>query len=213
MKAFFILLVLFIVLSCKTNHYLSEPINGCPNLGLQANLNSNGILVASNYNLTVDTAHFEGCLEGLTLNVQAKSKIRFVDEIYFEKRPNTAILKELRENYMVDGLLLLTNLRIQKKGYDVESKKIYYIQEFMEWPGYYGTIPWTNLYVKIISQWEYHDFTTGRSYQFSTANDKLFEFGEYVPDLDAYLETNNVFAPLLYLNGELTANNLTGVNH
>jgi len=174
MKVFLILLALFMVFSCKTNHYLSEPINGCPNLGLQANLNLKGILVASNYNLTADTAYFEDCLEGLSLNVQAKSKLKLMDEIYFEKCPNTAILTELKEKYKVDGLLVLTKLRVQKKGYDVESKKLYYIQRFWEEPGYYGTIAWTNLYIKIISQWEYHDFITGQSYQFSTANDKLF---------------------------------------
>ncbi len=220
MRAFLYLFVLFTVFSCKTNHYLSEPIHACPNIGLQTNSNSKGILVASNYNLTSDTAYFDDCLKGLILNVEAKSEIEIVDEIYFVKSPSTAILKELEAKYNVDGLLLLIKLRVQKRCYDVESKKLYQIPIFhprdkREYPQYYyGTKPWTNLYVKIYSRWEYHDFATGKSYEFSVENDNLFEFEQYVADIDLFLdEKYKILDPLFYRNGEIAAYNLVGYKY
>ena len=115
MKTFLIMLLLVNGTSCKTNHYLSAPIKSIPNIGLQNNLKSNNILIASDSNLKVDTASFENCLKGLRLNVEAKSEIKIIDEIFFIKPLNTNIMNELKAKYNVDGLLLLTNLNVQKK--------------------------------------------------------------------------------------------------
>lgn len=185
MRTFLIILLSVIGFSCKTYHYLSVPIKSIPNIGLQTNLKSNGILIASDCNLKTDTAYFETCLKGLRLNVEAKSEIKIIDELFFLKCPNTVILRELKAKYTVDGLLLLTKLNIQKKFFDVPSGKFAYTDNFMPEPWLQITwisIPWTNVYVKITSQWEYHDFTTGKSYMFRVKNDKVLELGQYVTD-------------------------------
>lgn len=217
MKAFVLLLVSIIAFSCQTNHYLSEPIKGYPNIGLQSNLNSKGILVATNYNLSIDTSSFENCLEGLKLNVELQSKLKVIDEILFNKCPDTAILMELKAKYNVDGLLLLTKLRMQKKWYEVPSRRLYFFPAFhdiVDHPSYYSTKPWTNLYVKIISQWEYHDFTTGKSFEYRVENDKVYEFDHHVADIDLFLEENyKLFDPLLYQNGKIAAYNFVGAKY
>ncbi|MDP3433327.1 MAG: hypothetical protein Q8T04_10225 [Bacteroidota bacterium] len=212
MRTILFIFVSFIAFSCKTNYYLSEPLNGYPNIDLQTNL-----LVASNFNLKTDTAYFEDCLEGLILNVEAKSDVRIIDEIFFVKRPNTAILMDLKVKYNVDGLLLLTKLRVQKRSYDVASNTFKYIDNNLPAPFtviHKLNIPWTNLYVRIISEWEYHDFTTGKSFKFSVANDKVYEFEKYVADIDIFLEEHNkLFAPILYQNGKIAAYSLIGLEY
>lgn len=205
------------VFSCKMNHYLSDPKKGYPPIGVQNNSDSKRILLAGDYNLMVDANYLDNCMEGLSLNVNLNPELKIIDQVTFNKRPDTDVLMELKTDYKAEGLLLLTKLRVQKKGYDVPSKRLYLIHRMrdkQEYPSYYGTIPWTNLFVKIISQWEYHDFTTGKSYVFSVENDKVFELEQYVADIDSFLVKNNqLFDPVLYQNGKITANNLVGVKY
>jgi len=215
MRAILFLFVSVIAFSCKTNHYLSNPIKGYPSIGLQNNSEPKRIVLAGDYNLMVDTNYFENCVEGLSLNVKLFPELKIVDQITFNKRPDTAVLMELKTDYKADGLLLLTKLRVQKECYDVPSNTFESIDNRMPEPFfkiiYIRNIPWTNLFVKIISQWEYHDFTSGKSYEFSVVNDKVYELGQYVKDIDSYLEENNqLFDPVLYQNGKITANNLVG---
>ena len=214
MRAILFLFVSVIAFSCKTNHYLSDPIMGYPPIGLQNNSDSKRIVLAGDYNLMIDTNYFENCLEGLSLNVKLTPELIIIDQISFNKRPDTAVLMELKKDYKADGLLLLTKLRVQKECYDVPSNTFGYYDNYMPKPFlviYKYNIPWTNMFVKIISQWEYHDFTTGKSYEFRVENDKVYEFGQYVADIDSYLEKNNqLFDPVLYQNGKITANNLVG---
>ena len=212
-----------ICFSCTTIHYLSAPIIGIPNIGLQTNLKSNGILVASNFNLRTDTAYFEECLDGLRLIVEAKSEIEIADEIFFVKCPDTAILMELKAKYNVDGLLLLTKLRVQKKCFDVpidDQRSLFVvfnneeISDEVRWPTYNDSKPLTSLNVKIISQWEYHDFTTGKSYMFGIQNNKVLELGQYVADIDSFMEENSrLLNHFFYLNGALVASNLIGLSN
>jgi len=187
---------------------------GYPPIGLQNNSDSKRIVLAGDYNLMIDTNYFENCLEGLSLNVKLTPELIIIDQISFNKRPDTAVLMELKKDYKADGLLLLTKLRVQKECYDVPSNTFGYYDNYMPKPFlviYKYNIPWTNMFVKIISQWEYHDFTTGKSYEFRVENDKVYEFGQYVADIDSYLEKNNqLFDPVLYQNGKITANNLVG---
>ena len=214
MRAILFLFVSVIAFSCKTNHYLSDPIKGYPPIGLQNNSDSKRIILAGDYNLMADSNNFENCLEGLSLNVKLSTELKIIDQITFNKRPDTAVLMELKTDYKADGLLLLTKLRVQKECYDVPSNTFGYYDNYMPKPFlviYKYNIPWTNMFVKIISQWEYHDFTTGKSYEFSVENDKEYELKEYVADLDSYLEVNNkLLDPVLYQNGKITANKLVG---
>lgn len=217
MRIFLIMLLLVIGASCKTNHYLSAPIKNIPNIVLQNNLKSNGILIASGSSLKVDTASFENCLKGLRLNVETKSEIKIIDEVFFIKPPNTNIMNELKAKYNVDGLLLLTKLNVQKKGFDVPSGNYKYIDNRMPEPHFQRTkinILWTNVDVKITSHWEYHDFETGKSYLFSVKNDKILELGQYVSDIDYFIEDNfDLLDSLFYLNGSITASNIIGLNN
>ena len=214
MKAILFLLVSVISFSCKTNHYLSDPIKGYPPIGLQNNSDSKRIMLAGDYNLMIDANYLKNCLEGLTLNVKLTPEMKIIDQITFNKRPDTVVLMELKTEYKADGLLLLTKLRVQKKCYGVPGNNVAYRDNRMSEPNlhiYTKNIPWTNLNVKIISQWEYHDFTTGKSYKFRVENDKVYELNEYVTDIDSYLEVNNkLLDPVLYQNGKITANKLVG---
>ena len=217
MRAILFILVSVIAFSCNTNHYLSDPIKGYPTIGLQNNSDSKKILLAGDYNLMVDANYLENCMEGLSLNVKLNPELKIIDQITFNKRLDTAVLMELKTDYKADGLLLMTKLRVHKEGYDVPSKKLYLLgggHTNIDHPTYYGTIPWTNLFVKIISRWEYYDFTTGKSYEFSVENEKVYELNEYVTDIDFYLEENNqLFDPVLYQNGKIAANKLVGVKY
>lgn len=215
MRAILFLFVSVIAFSCKTNHYLSDPLKGYPLIGLQNISDSKRILLAGDYNLPVDTNYLENCLEGLCLNVKLNPELKIVDQVTFNKRPDTAVLMELKKDYRADGLLLLTKLKVHKECYDIPSNTFSYINNYM--PGPFFRIidiinnPWTNLSIKIISQWEYHDFTTGKSYEFRVENEKVYEFGKYVANIDIYLEENNkLFDPVLYQNGKIAANNLVG---
>ncbi len=217
MRIFLIILLSIIVISCKTNYYLSDPIKKIPNIGLQTNLKSNGILIASNANPETDTAYFDKCLQSLKLYVETKSEIKIIDEIFFRKCPNIAILTELKTKYNVEGLLLLTNLGVQKKGFDVPSGKFEYMDNRMPDPYLRITkenIIWTNMYVEITSHWEYYDFRTELSYMFTIKNDEVLKLGQYVPDLDSFVEKNfELLNPLFYQNGSITASNLIGLNN
>lgn len=217
MRTFLILSLLVIGTSCKTNHYLSAPINSIPNIDLQTNLKSNGMLIASDSNLKADTASFKNCLKGLRLNFEAKSELKIIDEIFFLKCPNTNILTELKAKYNVVGILILTKLNRQKKCVDVPSGEFEYIDNRMPEPHmqiFKRPIMWTNIYVEIISHWEYHDFVTGKSYNFKIKSDKILETKQHLSDIDSFFEANlNLLDSLYYLNGSLTASNLIGLNN
>ena len=214
MRTFLIILLSVIGFSCKTSQYLSDPIKNIPNIGLQTNLKSNGILVATDSNLKIDTFYFENCLKGLKLNLEQESKIKITDEIYFVKCPNTAILTELKAKYNVDGLLLLTKLSVEKESFDVASGKFQYMDNRMSEPYFQVSkisIPRTNLNLQIISQWEYHDFVAGMSYKFKVSNDKVFELEQQVKDIDSFIKENyELLDSLFYQNGSITAHNLVG---
>lgn len=214
MRTFLIILLSIIGISCKTNYYLSDPIKSIPNIGLQTNLKSNGILIASDANLHTDTTYFEKCLQSLRMYVETKSEIKIMDEILFRKSPNIAVLTELKTTYNVDGLLLLTDLNIYKSCFEVPSGKFVYLDNKMPEPYSQITkesVNWTNLDVGISSDWEYYDFTTGKSYRFSIKNDDVLELGEHVPDLDTFIERNvELLDPVFYQNGTITAANLIG---
>jgi hypothetical protein len=215
MRTFLIILLSIIGISCKTNYYLSDPIKSIPNIGLQTNLKSNGILIASDANLHADTAYFEKCLQSLRMYVETKSDIKIKDEILFHKSPNIAVLTELKTKYNVDGLLLLTDLNVSKSCLEVPSGKFVYLDNRMPEPYLQITkesVTWTNLNLGITSHWEYYDFTTGKSYRFSIKNDDVLELGEHVPDLDAFIEKNiELLDPAFYQNGTITAANLIGL--
>lgn len=210
-----IILLLIIGISCKTNYYLDAPIKSIPNIGLQTNLKSNGILIACDANLETDTAYFEKCLQSLRMYVETKSEIKIMDEILFRKSPNIAVLTELKTKYNVDGLLLLTDLNVYKSCLEVPSGKFVYSDNRMPEPYLQITkesVNWTNLDVGITSDWEYYDFTTGKSYRFSIKNDDVLELGEHVPDLDAFIEKNvELLDPVFYQNGTITAASLIGL--
>jgi len=215
MRTFLVILLSFIGISCKTNYYLSNPIKSIPNIGLQANLKSNGILIASDANLHTDTAYFEKCLQSLRMYFETRSEIKIKDEILFRKSPNIAVLTELKTKYNVDGLLLLTDLNVYKSCFEVPSGKFVYTDNRMPEPYLQITkesVDWTNLDVGITSDWEYYDFITGKSYRFSIKNSDVLELGEHVPDLDAFIEENvQLLDPVFYRNGTITAANLIGL--
>ena len=137
-----------------------------------------------------------------------------MDEILFRKSPNIAVLTELKTKYNVDGLLLLTDLNVYKSCLEVPSGKFMYLDNRMPEPYLQITkesVNWTNLDVGITSDWEYYDFTTGKSYRFSIKNVDVLELGEHVPDLDAFIEKNiELLDPVFYQNGTITAANLIG---
>ena len=216
MRPFLIILLLVIGVSCKTNHYMSAPAKNIPNIGLQNDLKSNGILIASDYNLKADTASFENCLEGLRVNVEAMSEVNVIDEIFFLRKPNTSILSQLKTKYNVNGLLLLTKLKVQNQCVDIPNGQFEYMDNRMPEPHLQiskSPIMWTNISVEIISYWEYHDFATGKSYTFKIKSDKVLETKQYVSDIDLFFEANlKLLDSLYYLNGSLTASNLIGLN-
>lgn len=217
MKVFLFILVSFTVISCKTDYYLSTPIKSIPNIiNLHTNLKSKEILVANNSSLKLENDYFENCLQGLRLNIERKSKLRITDEIFFIDSSNRAISIELKEKHNVEGLLLLIKLKFKKESYDVPSSKYTIFDNRMPEP-YYRTyksyIPRTNLFVKVISYWEYHDLNSGKSYQFKIENEKLYELKLQVEDIDALLEENyKLLNTLFYQNGSITANNLVGLS-
>jgi hypothetical protein len=195
---------------------LSEPIKGLPDISFQANTKSHGILIATNSNLKADTADFQKCLKGLKLNFGLKSEVKIIDEFYFHETPDKAILSEIKTEYNAGGLLLLTKLNVQRKSYEVPSKKLFLIHRIrdkVDYPPYYGPIPWTNLYVKITSRWEYHDFLSGNSYVFSVKTDEVLECEQYVADIDSFIGLNfKLLDRLIYINGSNTAYSLLGLN-
>lgn len=215
MRTFLIILLSIIGISCKTNYYLSDPIKSIPNIGLQTNLKSNGILIASDANLRADTVYFEKCLQSLRMFLETRSEIKIKDEILFHKSPNIVVLIELKTKYNVDGLLLLTDLNVFKSCFEVPSGKFVYTDNRMPEPYLQITktnITWTNVDVKITSHWEYYDFVTGNSYRFSIKNDNILELGEHVPDLYAFIKKNvELLDPAFYQNGTITAANLIGL--
>ncbi len=214
MRIFLIILLSVIGFSCKTNHYLSKPIKGIPNICLQTNLKSNGILVATDSNLKIDTLYIENCFKGLRLNLKKESGIRITDRIYFVKCLNAAVFKELKAKYNVGGLLLLKKLSVEKESFDVASGKFKYVDNRMPEPYFQVSkisIPRTNLSVQIISQWEYHDFDTDSSYKFEVSNDRVWKLEQQVTDIDSFIDANyELLDPLFYQNGSITAYNLVG---
>ena len=108
----------------------------------------------------------------------------------------------------------MTKLSVEKECVDVASGKFQYLDNRMPEPDCKVSkisILRTNLNVQIISQWEYHDFDTGRSYQFKVSNDKVFELEQQVKDLDSFIKENyELLDPLFFENGSITAHNLVG---
>ena len=215
MRTINLLLLILIGISCQTNYYLSAPINRVPNIGLQPGLKSNGMLIASDANLQIDTAYFEKCLHSVGLYLETESGIKIKDEIWFHKSPDIAVLNELKTKYQVDGLLLLINLDVQKNSFDVPSGKFEYSargsEPYLKSTG--RSINWTNVNVGVISHWEYYDFTTGKSYRFRNSTGYVLELEEQVPDLEAYIAMDVEFLdPFFYQNGSVTAAKLIGEN-
>jgi len=213
MKTILFLIIIVLTLSCKTNHYAGEVIKGYPSLAALTNKNSNGILIAKKNNGNIDPIFEENCLKGLKLNIELHSNLEIAENIVLNASPSTTILKELKIKYQVNGLLLLIKLKTQKQAYDVESKKLYLIPErhdIVKHPAYWGTVPWTNLYVQITSKWIYFDLDSGRQYDFEIKNKKVFEFEKYVSDTDSLLVVNpEILDPLFYQNGKMVVEKLT----
>ena len=212
MKTILFLIIIILAFSCQTNHYAGKVIKGCPILATLTSKNSNGILIAKTNNRTIDPTFQENCMKGLRLNIELKTNIKIADNIVLNANPDAAILNELKEKYQVNGLLMLTKLKIQKKAYDVRSKKLYLIPErhdIVKHPAYYGTIPWTNLYAQITGKWRYFDLNSGKQYDFEVKNKKVFEFEKYVSNTDSLLDVNSdMLDPLFYQNGKMTVEKL-----
>ncbi|MGE5394853.1 MAG: hypothetical protein ACM3P1_08915 [Candidatus Saccharibacteria bacterium] len=212
MRTCLILFLAIIAFSCQTNYYLSAPIKSVPAIGLQANLKNNGILIASDAHLHINTAYIEKCLQSLKWYMEATSGIKIKDEILFHKSPDITVLTELKTKYKVDGLLLLTDLDIHTSSFEVPSGRYEYADNRMPEPYLQISkieIMWTNIDVGVSSDWEYYDFTTGQSYKFNTRNGDILELGEHVPDVDTFIENDpEFFHPVLYKNGTMTASRL-----
>lgn len=208
MRTFLILLLAIMGFSCKTNYYLSDPIKSIPNINQQAGLKSNGMLLASDAHLQVDTAYFEKCLNSVRLYLEKNAGIKIKEEICFHQSPDTSVLAELKTSYKAVGLLLLTDLYFSKNGFEVPSGKSEYSgrehESYLVNTG--RSINYTNVNVDVTSRWEYHDFTTGRSYQFKIATRDVLELGEHVQNLEAYIEKDpELLDPAFYQNGTFTA--------
>lgn len=217
MKPILFVIIFVLALSCQTNHYAGEVIKGCPILATLTNENSNGILIAKTNNRIIDPIFEENCLKGLKLNIELQTNLEIANNIVLNVDPSAAILSELKEKYQVNGILMLTKLKIQKKAYDVPSKKLYLIHPYrgmFKQPSYYGTIPWTNLYAQITSKWRYFDLNSGKQYDFEIKNKKVFEFEKYVSNTDSLLVFNpDILDPLFYQNGKMMAEKLFPGKH
>lgn len=216
MRTLLILLFAFVAVSCQTNYYLSAPIKSIPALNRIAGLKTNGMLLASDAHLHLDTAYVQKCLHSAQLYLEKTSGIKIKNEICFHHAPDTTVLAELKAHYKVDGLLLLTSLDVQKSCYDVPSgKEEYSARENKPYLVNTGrSINWTNIEVSVTSHWEYYDFTTGLSYRFRTTTGDVLELQEHVQDLDAYIAGDLEFLhPFFYQNGSTTAAKLTGENN
>jgi len=211
MKTILFLIIILLALSCQTNRYAGDAIKGSPILTALTNTNSNGILIAKTNNGTIDPIYEENCLKGLKLNIELHTKLEIADDIILNVYPNPTILKELKTKYQVNGLLLLTKLKIQKKAYDVQIQKSHLFpasHDKVNHPAYWGTvtIPWTNLYAQVTSKWRYFDLNSGRQYDFEVKNKKVFEFEEYVSNTDSL--NPNILDPLFYQNGKMMVEKL-----
>lgn len=212
MKTISFLIIIVLALSCKTNHYAGEVIKGSLILATLTNKNSNGILISKKSNGTIDPIYEDNCLKGLKLNIELHSNLEIADNIVLNVYPDATILNELKDKYEVNGLLMLTKLKIQKKAYNIPSKKLYQIyphRGMFKQPPYWGTIPWTNLYAQITSKWKYFDLNSGKQYDFEVKNKKVFEFEEYISNTDSLLVHNaDILDPLFYQNGKMMAEKL-----
>jgi len=213
MKAILFLIIIILAFSCQTNRYAGNAIKGSPVYTTLIKKDTIRILIAEKNNLIIDPTFQESCIKGLRFNIELRTNIKIADNIVLNASPSTTILKELKTKYQVNGLLLLAKLKTQKQAYDVESKKIYLIPErhdIVKHPAYWGTIPWTNLYVQITSKWIYFDLDSGRHYDFEVKNKKVVEFGKYVSDEESLLDGNiDMLDALFYQNGKMTAEKLT----
>lgn len=214
MKTISFLIIIVLALSCKTNHYAGEVIKGSLILDMLTNKNSNGMLIAKTNNGTIDPIYEDNCLKGLKLNIELHSNLEIADNIVLNVYPDATILNELKDKYKVNGLLMLTKLKIQKKAYDVQIQKPHLFPAShgaYAHPTYWGTvtIPWTNLYAQITSKWKYFDLNSGRQYDFEIKNKKVFEFEEYISNTDSLLVYNaDILDPLFYQNGKMMAEKL-----
>ena len=212
MKATLFLIVIILVFSCQTNHYAGNAIKGSPLYTTLIKKDTIRILIAEKNNQIIDPTFQESCMKGLRFNIELQTNIKIADHIVLNANLSTTILKELKTKYQVNGLLLMAKLKTQKQAYDVESKKLYLIPErhdIVKHPAYWGTIPWTNLYVQITSKWIYFDLDSGRHYDFEVKNKKVVEFGKYVSDEESLLDGNiDMLDALFYGNGKMTAEKL-----
>jgi hypothetical protein len=209
MKAILFLIIIILAFSCQTNHYAGNAIKGSNVYTTLIKKDTIRILIAETNNRIIDPTFQESCMKGLRFNIELHTNIKIADNIVLNANPSTTILKELKTKYQVNGLLLLIKLKTQKQAYDVESKKVYLIPErhdIVKHPAYWGTVPWTNLYVQITSKWIYFDLDSGRHHDFEVKNKKVVEFGKYVSDEERLLDGNiDMLDALFYQNGKMTA--------
>lgn len=209
MKRILFLIILVLTLSCRTNHYAGNEIKDSPVYTTLIKKDTIRILIAKTNNQIIDPTFQESCIKGLRFNIELQTNIKIADNIVLSANPSTTILNELKEKYHVKGLLMLTKLKIQKKTYDVQSKKLYLFPAShgaYAHPAYWGTMPWTNLYAQITSKWIYFDLDSVRHYDFEVKNKKVVEFGKYVSDEESLLDGNiDMLDALFYQNGKMTA--------
>lgn len=195
---FFLLFLLVTGLSGKTKDPAPESTRGAAPAPSK-------IVVAVSNKIKIDDRYIENCLQGLRINIELYSPLKIVEELCVSGLPGPAYLNEIKQRYPADGLLILYNLKMQKKAYEVKSKKLYYIRPFhgmISDPPYYGHVPWTNLYIQVTGKWNYYDFNSGNKYTFEIKSKKVFEFDEYVSNIDSLLSTNpDLPNALFYQNG------------
>jgi len=186
--------LLIFLFSCTPIHYLRKPLDLNPCIGA-----SKRIIIAKDRMVCTkfNNKNANICIDALVSTLAKISAIEVSERVDFNQKVDTTSLLELKAEYNLDGLLLLTQIT----DFFVE-KPIVSRLYCVECPA--GHL--LSYKLRISTCWEYFDFTTGDTYKYKveigTEGKRNSQNDEVIADL---------YQQLLFKNGLFSAQKLTGL--
>lgn len=153
------LLALLFLCSCKPIRYLNKPIYEYPGINLK-DVNEKSIIVATDQSLL--RTESDECINGFITSAGNYKSLQIKKIIDFDSRVDSIKLKQLRDDYQIVGLLLLTNINEQP----LTKIKNVFSQACVGCPTIYSI----EYEIIVTTTWEYFDFKTGKTYEYTVEN-------------------------------------------
>lgn len=187
-----------LLFSCTPIHYLSKPIYEYPGINL-GNENEKSIIVAKDCSIL--KTEFNNCIDGFIPFANNYKSLQIAEIIDFDSKVDSLVLYQLRDEYNIDGLLLLT--KINEEPLTKIMKE--YSQACLDCPSNYSL----DYELIITTTWEYFDFKTGKTFKYSVENSRKgkFFFSKH-EDIGSLLSP--IKDQLLIENGKICVTKLVG---